>query len=382
MTLTATLPYEPKPRDFAARYKRARPRSLRQVRQRRHSGRRAAVLLAAVALPAFAAPDEWPGFVAEDIKETAAPVQPMPFETPGASFPGSAFYYIAAGDSAPPLAPTAHWDAESAPPNASATVEPAALAMRVDNSGADRGRALQCLTAAIYYEAASEPDAGQRAVAQVVLNRVAHPAYPKTVCGVVFQGSERRTGCQFSFTCDGAMARVPNRMFWLRAESVARAALTGYVYTPIGLATHYHTVQVHPYWADSLAYLGTIGAHRFYRFGGAAGKLATFRFAYAGGEPLVGTHAQRSADVALAEATVDPVAVQRAYNTGLKASAPAATPGGIIPPPQQPVPAPVYTQELQKRGGDALYRGDGLPGTTAIRPEYENSGNWIVQPGT
>src|SRR3982750_5030053 len=113
-------------------------------------------------------------------------------------------------------------------------------------------RSLQCLTEAIYYEARNQSDDGQRAVAQVVLNRVRHPAYPNTVCGVVYQGSERSTGCQFSFTCDGSLARVPNRLFWQRAENVARDALSGFVYAPVGLATHYHTIAVHPYWAPSL----------------------------------------------------------------------------------------------------------------------------------
>lgn len=381
MNPITALPYEPRPRDFTSRQARSRVRSLRASRQRKHSGKRAAILLAAVAVPAFAAPGEWTGF-ALDGDATSAPTRPMPFETPGGSFPGSAFYYLAPGSEADlPLAPEAHSDAELAVTDPAAkAIGPAALAMHVDNSGMDRSRALQCMTAAIYYEAASEPDAGQRAVAQVVLNRVAHPAYPNTVCGVVFQGSERRTGCQFSFTCDGSLARVPNRQFWLRAESVARAALSGFVYAPVGLATHYHTVAIHPYWADSLAYLGTIGAHRFYRFGGAAGKLGTFRFAYAGGEPVVGTHPrQGTAEYALAEATVDPVAVQRAYDSGLKAAQANAL-GGLTP--ALPAPAPSYTPELQRRGGDTLYRGDGLPGATGIRPEYENSGRWIAQPGT
>lgn len=335
------------------------------------------MLLAACAVPAFAAPEGWSdlgsGFVAAQAAQPGAPGQAMPFETAGASFPGSAFYYLA-DEAAPPLAPQAHSDAEPAPswPQALDT-GPAARALRVDNSGVDRSRALQCLTAAIYYEAASEPDAGQRAVAQVVLNRVAHPAYPNTVCGVVYQGSERRTGCQFSFTCDGSLARVPSRMFWQRAQNVAIAALAGFVYSPVGLATHYHTVQVHPYWADSLAYLGTIGAHRFYRFGGAAGRPATFNFAYAGGEPLVLTHAQREASgFALAAATVDPVAVQRAYETALAGTRSAADATRLAP-------APAYTAELQQRGGDALYRGE-LP-RSGVRPEYENSGRWIAQPG-
>lgn len=377
MDNAAALPCELRPRDFSARLRRSRVRSLSASWQRRHRGRRAAILLAACAVPAFAAPEGWSdlgsGFVAAQAAQPGAPGQAMPFETAGASFPGSAFYYLA-DEAAPPLAPQAHSDAEPAPswPQALDT-GPAARALRVDNSGVDRSRALQCLTAAIYYEAASEPDAGQRAVAQVVLNRVAHPAYPNTVCGVVYQGSERRTGCQFSFTCDGSLARVPSRMFWQRAQNVAIAALAGFVYSPVGLATHYHTVQVHPYWADSLAYLGTIGAHRFYRFGGAAGRPATFNFAYAGGEPLVLTHAQREASgFALAAATVDPVAVQRAYETALAGTRSAADATRLAP-------APAYTAELQQRGGDALYRGE-LPGS-GVRPEYENSGRWIAQPG-
>jgi len=72
----------------------------------------------------------------------------------------------------------------------------------------DRLRSIDCLADAIYYEAGNEPVEGQRAVAQVVLNRVRHPAYPNSVCGVVYQGAARRTGCQFSFVCDGSLARA------------------------------------------------------------------------------------------------------------------------------------------------------------------------------
>lgn len=126
-------------------------------------------------------------------------------------------------------------------------------------------RASDCLTAAIYYEAASESDAGQRAVAQVVLNRVYHPSWPNTVCGVVFQGSERTTGCQFTFTCDGALARKPSRGGWDRARRIAVAALNGEVFEPVGDATNYHTIWIRPWWAPSLSNLTTIGAHTFYR---------------------------------------------------------------------------------------------------------------------
>lgn len=148
-------------------------------------------------------------------------------------------------------------------------------------------RALDCLTTAIYYEAASESAAGQAAVAQVVLNRARHPAYPRTVCGVVFQGSERTTGCQFSFTCDGAMSRPPSIAGWQRARAVAAAALNGHVATAVGTATHYHTDWVAPYWAARLSKIVQIGTHVFYRWKGAWGLPAAFRGVYAGAEPVV-----------------------------------------------------------------------------------------------
>ena len=138
----------------------------------------------------------------------------------------------------------------------------------------DHARAQRCMTMAIHYEADSETLDGQRAVAQVILNRVAHPAYPSTVCGVVFQGSERVTGCQFSFTCDGTLVRRAPAAFGGSAARVAREALSGIVYAPVGLATHYHTTQILPYWASSLDQVGVVGAHVFYRWRGAAGRKA------------------------------------------------------------------------------------------------------------
>jgi len=149
------------------------------------------------------------------------------------------------------------------------------------------GRALDCLTTAIYYEAASETSAGQAAVAQVVLNRSRHPAYPRTVCGVVFQGSERTTGCQFSFTCDGAMARTPSQAGWDRARAVAAAALNGHIERGVGTATHYHTDWVAPYWAPRLSKITQIGTHIFYRWKGAWGLPSAFGGVYAGAEPIV-----------------------------------------------------------------------------------------------
>lgn len=376
MIHAAALPLETRPRDFTARLGRSRARTLAMRLRRRHLGRRALVLLVAVAVPALAAPDQWARFDIGNAGRRTVTVEPMPFEKSGESFPGSAFYYLAAEDPLPVLGDGITSDA-GGPIGAGAV----ARAMRIDNSGVDRTRALECLTAAIYYEAASESDQGQRAVAQVVLNRVAHPSYPNTVCGVVYQGSERVTGCQFSFTCDGALGRRPSQMFWLRAMDTARAALSGYVERSVGLATHYHTIAVHPYWAPSLFHITTIGAHRFYRFNGAAGQPAAFRFAYAGGEPLPAPHPRSMAADRQPDPALDPLAVQKAFEAGLKA----AQAGGATTAASsstRPGPAPAYSAEIEGRGGDAIYRGEKLPDSTQVRPEYQNSGRWISQPGT
>ena len=149
----------------------------------------------------------------------------------------------------------------------------------------DQSRAVECLTEAVYYEAGFESAAGQQAVAQVVLNRVKHPAFPKSVCGVVFQGSERPTGCQFTFTCDGSLARRPRATQWDRAHNVAEDALAGRVADLVGGSTHYHARWMVPYWRASMVETARIGGHIFYempsRWGG-----AQLNAAYAGSEPI------------------------------------------------------------------------------------------------
>jgi hypothetical protein len=344
--------------------------------------------MAAVAVLGFALWLAGPGWIAPGVPSAQARDGLQPFERPGDSFPGSAFYYLA-GDDTGLLAPDAArsaWDAQIHRDDAAPIVGtgPAAQPITARGTSLDKGRALQCLTAAIYYEAASEPDAGQRAVAQVVLNRVAHPAWPKTVCGVVYQGSERPS-CQFSFACDGSMARRPMAVFWERARRVAADALAGYVYAPVGLATHYHTSAVHPYWADSLNFIGTIGAHRFYRWQGAAGRPAAFTGIYAGGEPMAAPHPRTwvpaAADVA------DPIQLEKAFEAGrieaLKAAQ--AAPGrNAAAFGQAPLPHGAGVQfapAVEARGGDALYRAGALPGGSAVNPAYENAGKWIAQPG-
>ena len=151
----------------------------------------------------------------------------------------------------------------------------------------DRRRAQRCLTQAVYFEAALESTLGQEAVAQVVLNRVRDPNYPNTVCGVVFEGAERTTGCQFSFTCDGSLAQGPVGWAWRRAEAVAQRALAGHVANEVGTATHYHAEYVYPWWAPTVTKIRQIGAHIFYRWNGALGDTSAFIQAHAGREPVI-----------------------------------------------------------------------------------------------
>ena len=159
------------------------------------------------------------------------------------------------------------------------------LALSTTRSPDDAARAIECLTAAVYYEARSQNDDGQRAVAQVVLNRVRDRAFPDSVCGVVYQGSTRRTGCQFSFTCDGSMAFRRDPASWMHARDIAVSALSGQVYAPIGSATFYHANYVLPWWASSMQRVVAVGTHIFYRWrGGLEGALANSQ-RYSGLEP-------------------------------------------------------------------------------------------------
>lgn len=327
----------------------------------------------------------------------------MVFELPGNSFPGSAFYYLenapqtnfAARESAAPLfdiTGTGKVDAVQLVPAHDAG--PAARAFSGSGAGISKARALQCLTSAIYYEAASETLGGQRAVAQVVLNRVSHPSYPDSVCGVVFQGSERTTGCQFSFTCDGSLARKPMLAAWDRARIVAQNALSGDVYRPVGLATHYHTIWIYPYWAPSLDPVGTIGAHRFYRWRGAAGRPGAFRASYSGSEPFAAPAARKASD--LAGDAADPIALARQFarehaapNRALWGAAPTTGSSMEQAPSRKdesraiaPAPAysPTYSAAVTERGGERLFKAGNLPAASGIKPEYANSGRWISEP--
>jgi hypothetical protein len=249
--------------------------------------------------------------VDQQARAATAAAKPAGYEAED-HFPGAALFYVADESAAPGAGATGTTKLPDMPlpPEAAsfatdASIRPARPFSMAIASPIDRARALQCLTSAIYYEAATEPDAGQQAVAQVILNRVRHPAFPATVCGVVYQGSERTTGCQFSYACDGSMARAPSRTYWLRAMKVAAAALNGHVFAPVGLATHYHTYAVTPSWNRSLVMTAALGAHFFHRWQGWWGTPAAFSQRYAGNEPVPGPHARPAkSDVILAAATI------------------------------------------------------------------------------
>ncbi|MEP3226743.1 MAG: cell wall hydrolase [Parasphingorhabdus sp.] len=341
----------------------------------------------------------------------------QPVERAEENFAGSAFYFIDPGYAIPqnyadlaidPLAeqgdngldglltsggsdPTAGRDRTAS----AHLIQPVAFrASLTDNS-----RALQCLTSAIYYEAGLEPDAGQRAVAQVVLNRVRHPSYPRTVCGVVFQGSERSTGCQFSYTCDGSLRRKPSNFHWNRAKKVAALALSGKIASPVGTATHYHTTEIYPYWAPSLRFLGTIGAHRFYSWKGRAGQAKAFSQNYRGGEPLPAPKPRKYNPVPAS--ALDPIALEKAYEAGrrkaqeeaVKAEKAAALAADNARRHSLPTPAintgapksyqaPSYSKEAIKKGGEKAFAGQKLPDVGRIKPEYRNAGTWKNKPGS
>jgi hypothetical protein len=128
----------------------------------------------------------------------------------------------------------------------------------------------------------------------------------------VYEGSTRTTGCQFTFTCDGSLYRKPDADGWKRAYRIAEAALSGYVYKPIGWATHYHADYVVPYWASTLAKNAMVGAHIFYRWAGAWGQPASFTDKYAGREPNAA--ALRTAALSVEHVTTAPSSVASAID--------------------------------------------------------------------
>jgi spore germination cell wall hydrolase CwlJ-like protein len=247
---------------------------------------------------------------------------------------------------------------------------PAVAPFRLTNA-LESSRELECLSEAVYYEARGETPSGQAAVAQVVLNRVRHPSFPKSICGVVFQGAYTHSGCQFSFACDGSMRRSRDPGAWKRAQRVATRALSGAVMTEVGAATHFHTTGVAPGWGPRLLRVAQVGMHVFYRFGGRSGAPDAFsrtpRPSTADELPNVtlaslpaGTTADgKSAPIQLASAVVIS-----------SPDKPATVPGGMggpLGPVSEPASAPAMhpTKTSSPSSGDAIRSAGGSAGTGA-----------------
>ena len=206
--------------------------------------------------------------------------------------------------------------------------------------------ALTCMTQAIYYEAGREPELGMRAVAQVVVNRAMSSPFPASVCGVVRQGAGR-PGCQFTFMCDGSLARSPDPVAWARARRIAQAALSGETEPLVGNATHYHADYVFPTWAPTLSKLVKIGAHIFYRWPGAVPRLGPTAVA-SPIEPTADSHSTAKAlTVPAAPMVVDAPQPSPAPLSLLETRAPSdvSLPSGVgkplaTPAPEAPLPPP------------------------------------------
>jgi spore germination cell wall hydrolase CwlJ-like protein len=203
---------------------------------------------------------------------------------------------------------------------------------------AKRRADLECLTEAVYYEARGESARGQAAVAQVVMNRVKHPAFPKSVCAVVFQGAGRV--CQFSFACDGSMKRRRESVAWSRARDIAGRALSGALRAEIGSATHFHATAVSPAWAPQMLRVANVGTHVFYRF-------SPYRLRNAPAAQPAVEHAVLTADAAgpSPELRLMPALLEKAVTESLEpVSAPAAPAAvaatGAAKPAAATAPAP------------------------------------------
>jgi hypothetical protein len=140
-------------------------------------------------------------------------------------------------------------------------------AERLGLAGKPRARAEKCLADAVYFEARGEPEKGQEAVAQVVMNRVFSGFYPNDVCGVVYQNANRHLACQFTFACEGKdLSKIDEPDMWEQAKRIAKATLEGKIWlTEVGHATHYHAYWVHPSWVNEMTRLYKLGVHTFYR---------------------------------------------------------------------------------------------------------------------
>lgn len=197
----------------------------------------------------------------------------------------------------------------------------------------------RCMSEAIYYEARGETHRGQVAVAEVIMNRVRSKHYPNSVCGVVYQGSHRATGCQFTFTCDGSLGHRPRGRAWERAQHVATQVMEGFTRPITQRATHYHTTAVDPVWSAGLVQTTQVGVHVFYRFPNRS-EQATYREALARRRAalprainLVEADEVEAIEDAVEAETSEPVAVETVSTTTGGAPAAAKPPAVTTPAP-------------------------------------------------
>jgi hypothetical protein len=172
------------------------------------------------------------------------------------------------------------------------------------------------MTDAVYYDARGESARGQAAVAQVVMNRVKHPNFPKSVCAVVFQRAGH--GCQFSFACDGSMREAREGEAWGRARQVAARVLAGAALVNIGTATHFHTLTVSPDWAPQMLRVATVGMHVFYKPSPYRRDLGVDALAE---RAVLTAQPERQA----AQLRLEPALVEKAVETSLQPTTAAAT---------------------------------------------------------
>ncbi|MET0258459.1 MAG: cell wall hydrolase, partial [Methylobacterium sp.] len=206
-----------------------------------------------VAAPVSVVPSEVVASAAAASADLQALAAYAPAAKPGASSLFDAVLAPKSGEFIPPIGARDHsWAATALPPSSFTAKEQT------------------CLANGIYFEARGETELGQAAVAQVILNRVRNPAYPKTICGVVYQNASWRNRCQFSFACDGIKDVIWNKRAFAAAERIADAVTKGETWLPeVGSATHYHATYVRPRWASTMEKVDKIGLHVFYRtFGG------------------------------------------------------------------------------------------------------------------
>ena len=198
--------------------------------------------------------EQEPGSAALSFDDGATPAPPLEFALNSSSPTSSDGVVVVVESDGSGLTTVPQLSTEDGKPNYAALIDPK-----------DSARQMRCLAEAIYFESRSEPEEGQAAVAQVVLNRVRSGIYPTTVCGVVYQDRNRPFACQFTFACEGKSLRIEEPGPWAVATRIAEAVVSGANYNPkVGVAVNYHANYVSPFWVGYLKRVDRIGAHIFY----------------------------------------------------------------------------------------------------------------------